>query len=122
METHVDLRPELKQLEHKVSIVSLIQNYNQSLEKRQQLLSNAQVDSHCLHIYSLIYFQDALIQALEAVEYHEHFESLFDRYNQWMKDAEHRLEKLTSTIENRSNYDIEQYYRNIEVTIFSSIP
>lgn len=67
----------------------------------------------------MVDFQDALIQASEAVEYHEHFESLFERYNQWMKDAEHRLEKLTSTIENRSNYDIEQYYRNIEVSIIS---
>lgn len=60
-------------------------------------------------------FQDALIQATEAVEYHEHFDGLFERYNQWIKDAEHRLDKLITTIENHPNYDLEQHYRSIEV-------
>ncbi len=47
MESQVDLREELKQLETKVSIVTLIQSYNQSIDKRKQLLSNAQV---CLYL------------------------------------------------------------------------
>jgi hypothetical protein len=44
LESHVDLRQELKQLENKVSIIALIQNYNQYIDKREQLLSNAQVN------------------------------------------------------------------------------
>jgi hypothetical protein len=43
LETYVDLKQELNQLETKVSIVSLIHNYNQYIDKRKQLLSNAQV-------------------------------------------------------------------------------
>ena len=43
LETYTDLKPELKKLETKVSIVSLIQDYNHCIEKRQQILSNAQV-------------------------------------------------------------------------------
>jgi len=43
LESHVDFRQELKILENKVSIISLIQNYNQYIDKQEQLLSNAQV-------------------------------------------------------------------------------
>ncbi len=56
-----------------------------------------------------------MIQVSEAVEYHEHFETLFERYDQWMNDAESRLEKYTTIDEIKSDYDIEQYYRSIEV-------
>ena len=50
LEAHTDLRPELKQLENKVSIVSLTQTYNQCLEKREQLLSNTQVEFLFLYL------------------------------------------------------------------------
>jgi hypothetical protein len=49
LESHVDLRQELKQLENKISIVSLIQIYNQYIDKREQLLSNAQVNFYLFH-------------------------------------------------------------------------
>ncbi|CAF4608424.1 unnamed protein product, partial [Rotaria sp. Silwood2] len=106
LETHVDLKQELKQLENKVSMVSLIQNYSQSMEKRQQLLSNA---------------QDALMQASEAVEYHEHFETISERFHQWMTDAENQLEKHTSTNEMKSDYVIEEHYRSVEDLINENI-
>lgn len=41
--SQIDLGQELKQLETKVSITPLIQNFNQCIDKRQQLLSNAEV-------------------------------------------------------------------------------
>ncbi len=53
-----------------------------------------------------------MLQASEAVEYHEHFETLFERYEQWMKDAESRLAKHS---EMKSDYDIEEHYRSVEV-------
>ena len=56
-----------------------------------------------------------MIQASEAVEYHEHFEIISERFNQWMTDAENRLEKHTSTNEMKSDYIVEEHYRSVEV-------
>ncbi|CAF3946868.1 unnamed protein product, partial [Rotaria magnacalcarata] len=99
LETNIDLKQELKQLESRVSIVPLIQSYNQCMEKRQQLLSSA---------------QDALLHASEAAEYHEHFETISERFHLWMADAENRLEQHTSTNEMRTDYAIEEHYRSVE--------
>ena len=50
------------------------------------------------------------------MEYHEQFEILFERYTRWMKDAESRLAKHTSSGGMESDYDIEEHYRSIEVS------
>ncbi|CAM4782634.1 unnamed protein product, partial [Rotaria magnacalcarata] len=106
LETNIDLKQELKQLESRVSIVPLIQSYNQCMEKRQQLLSSA---------------QDALLHASEAAEYHEHFETISERFHLWMADAENRLEQHTSTNEMRTDYAIEEHYRSVEDLINENI-
>jgi len=112
LEAQSDLRENLKQLENKVSIASLIQTSNQSTEKLQQLLANAQVKSFISFLVkSISIFQDALIQMSESVEYHEHFEVLAERYNQWMTEAESRLEKYMTNNENA----LDEHYRNLEV-------
>ena len=46
LENYLDLQQELKQLENRISLVSLIQTYNQYSEKRQQLLVTAHVRLH----------------------------------------------------------------------------
>lgn len=56
-----------------------------------------------------------MIQASEAVEYHENFEILCERFEQWMQDAENQLGKHTSTNDLKSSYDIEEHYKSIEV-------
>lgn len=62
-------------------------------------------------------FQDALLQASEAVDYHEQFETLTERYNHWMTDAESRLAKFTTTNDaNQSDTAIDEHCRHIEVS------
>ncbi len=56
-----------------------------------------------------------MIQAAEAVEYHENLEKISDRFDRWMTDAENQLEKHTSTTEMKSDYAIEEHYRSVEV-------
>ncbi|CAF3804026.1 unnamed protein product [Adineta steineri] len=106
LETYVDLKEDLKKLENKVSIVSLTHNYNQYIDRRQQLLSNA---------------QDALIQVSEAVKYHAEFDEISQRFNQWITDVENQLEQHTSTNEIESNYAIDEHYRSVENLINENI-
>ncbi len=56
-----------------------------------------------------------MIQAAEAVEYHENLEKISDRFDRWMTDAENQLEKHTSTTEMKSDYAIDEHYRSVEV-------
>jgi hypothetical protein len=56
-----------------------------------------------------------LIQASEAVEYHEHFETTLERFNQWITDAEYRLDKHNSSNEIKSDHAVEERYRSVEV-------
>ena len=55
------------------------------------------------------------MQASEAVEYHEHLETISDRFEQWMTNAENQLEEHTSTNEMKSDYVIDEHYRSVEV-------
>ena len=54
LEAYADLKQDLKQLESKVSIISLNHSYNQYIDKRKQLLSNAQV---CFYLFYLKLFK-----------------------------------------------------------------
>lgn len=55
------------------------------------------------------------MQLSEAVEYHEQFQTLIERLDQWMADVEARLEKHTGTDGRQSDYAIEEHYESVEV-------
>lgn len=55
------------------------------------------------------------MQLSEAVEYHEQFQTLIERLDQWMTDVEARLEKHTGTDGRQSDYAIEEHYESVEV-------
>jgi hypothetical protein len=66
LETQVDFRQELKQLENKISITSLLQNYNQCTEKRQQLLANAQVRFPLAQFNTILFFLGCIASSIRS--------------------------------------------------------